>query len=61
MKGKTKPKDIYINNDMFNGKELQWEDVCYRDFEELVELCEENPQGIAKYIYDLVLGGVYDK
>ena len=60
MKDKTKPKDVYTE-DMYNGKELQWEDVCYRDFEELVELCEENPQGIAKYIYDLVLGGVYDK
>jgi len=61
MKGKTKPKDTYIDNDMFNGKELQWDDVCYRDLDELEDLCEENPRGVAKYIYDLVLGGVYDK
>ena len=26
-----------------------------------VDLCEENPRGVAKYIYDLVLGGMYDK
>jgi|6_EtaG_2_1085325.scaffolds.fasta_scaffold09764_2 predicted glutamine amidotransferase len=59
-KNETKPKDNYLE-DMYNGKELNWEDVCYRDMEELEDLCEENPKGIAKYIYDLVLGGVYDK
>ena len=46
---------------MYNGKHLEWEDVCYRDMEELIELCEDNPVGVAKYIYNLVLGGIYDK
>ena len=53
-------RDYYLDN-MYNGKRLEWEDVCYRDMEELIDLCEENPRGVAKYIYDLVLGGVYDK
>tara|TARA_R110000824_G_scaffold22240_6_gene81712 strand:- start:11592 stop:12710 length:1119 start_codon:yes stop_codon:yes gene_type:complete len=60
MKGKIKPKDSYIEDAMFNGKELEWSDVCYRDLDELEDLCEENPKGIAHYIYDLILGGNYD-
>jgi predicted glutamine amidotransferase len=60
LKDSTKPKDTYLEN-MYNGKKLEWEDVCYRDMEELEDLCEENPRGIAKYIYDLVLGGMYDQ
>tara|TARA_R100001594_G_scaffold140495_1_gene185638 strand:+ start:1525 stop:2631 length:1107 start_codon:yes stop_codon:yes gene_type:complete len=60
MKDKTKPKDAYTES-MWNGKHLEWEDVCYRDLDELVDLCEENPTGVAKYIYELVLGGLYDK
>ena len=60
MKDKTKPKDSFLQ-EMYNGKRLEWEDVCYRDFDELTDLCEENPVGVARYIYDLVLGGVYDK
>ena len=46
---------------MYNGKNLEWQDVCYLDKDELEELCEENPKGIAHYIYDLVLGGIHDK
>ena len=53
-------RDMYLDN-MWNGKHLEWEDVCYRDMEELEDLCEENPRGVAKYIYELVLGGMYDK
>tara|TARA_R100000963_G_C4631511_1_gene96504 strand:+ start:181 stop:1296 length:1116 start_codon:yes stop_codon:yes gene_type:complete len=47
--------------EMYNGRSLEWDDVCYRDLEELEDLCEENPKGVAKYIYDLVLGGMYEK
>ena len=53
-------RDMYLDN-MWNGKHLEWEDVCYRDMEELQDLCEENPRGVAKYIYELVLGGMYDQ
>ena len=55
-------KGITENSDtMYNGKNLEWQDVCYLDKDELEELCEENPKGIAHYIYDLVLGGIHDK
>ena len=53
-------RDMYLDN-MYNGQHLEWEDVCYRDLDELIELCEDNPVGVAKYIYNLVLGGIYDK
>ena len=45
---------------MYNGKKLNWEDICYLDADELEDLCEENPKGIAKYIQDMILGGKYD-
>ena len=45
---------------MYNGKRLDWQDICYLDKEELLEVCEENPIGIAKYIQEIILGGKYD-
>ena len=45
---------------MYNGKKLDWQDICYLDNEELLEVCEENPIGIAKYIQEIILGGKYD-
>jgi len=48
------------NDNMFNGRSLSWEDICYLDQEELEDLCEENPKGIAKYIQEMILGGKYD-
>ena len=45
---------------MYNGKKLEWDDICYLDQEELEDLCEENPKGIAKYIQEMILGGKYD-
>ena len=45
---------------MYNGKKLDWEDICYLHTGELEDLCEENPKGIAKIIQDLLLGGKYD-
>jgi len=47
-------------NSMYNGKKLDWQDLCYLDNEELLEVCEENPIGIAKYIQEIILGGKYD-
>ncbi len=47
-------------NNMYNGKKLDWQDICYLDNEELLEVCEENPIGIAKYIQEIILGGKYD-
>ena len=48
---------IEEDNTMFNGKHLQWDDLCTRDREELVELCEENPVGVAHYIHANITGG----
>jgi uncharacterized protein YlzI (FlbEa/FlbD family) len=45
---------------MYNGKKLNWDDICYLDTDEIEDLCEENPKGIAKYIQDMILGGKYD-
>ena len=45
---------------MYNGKKLNWEDICYLDAEELEDLCEENPRGIAMYIQEMILGGKYE-
>ena len=45
---------------MYNGRKLDWQDLCYLDKEELLEVCEENPIGIAKYIQEMILGGKYD-
>ena len=50
-------KTIEQDNTMFNGKHLQWDDICTRDREELVELCEENPVGVAHYIHTNITGG----
>jgi len=47
-------------NNMYNGKKLDWQDICYLDNEELLEVCEENPIGIARYIQEIILGGKYD-
>jgi predicted glutamine amidotransferase len=48
------------DNSMYNGKKLDWQDICYLDNDELLEVCEENPIGIAKYIQEIILGGKYD-
>ena len=59
------PKDtenlpaVIDDNNMYNGKKLDWQDICYLDNEELLEVCEENPIGIAKYIQEMILGGRY--
>ena len=45
---------------MYNGKKLDWDDICYLDQDELEDLCEENPRGIARYIQEMILGGKYD-
>ena len=45
---------------MYNGRKLDWQDICYLDNEELLEVCEENPKGIANYIQEIILGGKYD-
>ena len=45
---------------MYNGKKLNWQDICYLDKEELIDICEENPLGIAQYIQEMILGGKYD-
>ena len=50
-------KTIEDDNMMYNGKHLQWDDLCTRDREELVELCEENPVGVAHYIHTNITGG----
>ena len=50
----------HIFEDMYNGKEVAWQDLCYLDNDELVDLCEENPKGIAKYIQEMILGGKYE-
>ena len=42
------------------GLKLDWQDLCYLDKDELLEVCEENPKGIAQYIQDMILGGKYD-
>ena len=44
---------------MWNGKDIQWEDIMTLRYEELVELCEDNPKGIAKYISELITGDTY--
>ena len=44
---------------MYNGRKLDWQDICYLDNEELLEVCEENPKGIANYIQEMILGGKY--
>ena len=58
------PKNTITVNDnensMYNGKKLDWQDICYLDNDELLEVCEENPIGIAKYIQEIILGGKYD-
>lgn len=58
------PKNTITVNDnensMYNGKKLDWQDICYLDNEELLEVCEENPIGIARYIQEIILGGKYD-
>jgi len=60
------PKDQATKNlpaildNMYNGKKLDWNDICYLDKEELEDLCEENPKGIAQYIQEMILGGKYD-
>jgi len=55
-----KNKNLPATSDnMYNGKKLNWEDICYLDHEELEDLCEENPRGIAKYIQEMILGGRY--
>ena len=46
-------------DNMYNGKKLDWQDICYLDKDELVDLCEENPIGIASYIQEMILGGKY--
>jgi hypothetical protein len=46
---------------MYNGKKLNWEDICYLHADELEDLCEENPKGIAMYIQEMILGGKYDQ
>ena len=43
---------------MYNGKNIEWQDICALDIDELEDLCEENPQGIAKYIHQLIIGGI---
>ena len=55
----TKNLPATIDN-MYNGKKLDWQDICYLDTDELEDLCEENPKGIAHIIQDLLLGGKYD-
>ena len=50
------PKD---EPQMWNGKDIQWEDIMTLRYEELVELCEDNPKGIAKYISELITGDTY--
>jgi hypothetical protein len=50
-------KTIVEDATMYNGKHLQWDDLCTRDREELVELCEENPVGVASYIHTNITGG----
>ena len=56
----TKNLPAVIDDDnMYNGKKLDWQDICYLDNEELLEVCEENPIGIAKYIQEMILGGKY--
>jgi predicted glutamine amidotransferase len=55
--------DIVVNDNadtMYNGKKLDWQDICYLDNDELIEVCEENPLGVAKYIQEMILGGRYD-
>jgi len=47
-------------DNMYNGKKLDWNDICYLDKDELEDLCEENPKGVAHIIQDLLLGGKYD-
>ena len=58
------PKNTITVNDnensMYNGKKLDWQDICYLDNEELLEVCEENPKGVARYIQEIILGGKYD-
>ena len=49
-----------VNENMYNGKKLNWQDICYLDKEELIDVCEENPLGIAQYIQEMILGGKYD-
>ena len=46
---------------MYNGKTMGWEDICYLDQDELIDVCEDNPIGIAKYIQENILGGKYDR
>ena len=59
------PKDtknlpaVIDDGNMYNGKKLDWQDICYLDNDELLEVCEENPIGIAKYIQEMILGGKY--
>ena len=49
---------IKEDNVMYNGKHIQWDDISTRDKEELVELCEENPVGVASYIHANITGGI---
>jgi hypothetical protein len=56
---KNLPAVIDDKDSMYNGKKLDWQDICYLDNEELLEVCEENPIGIAKYIQEMILGGKY--
>ena len=55
--GQVDTKAVEDDNLMYNGKHLQWDDLCTRDREELVELCEENPVGVASYIHTNITGG----
>ena len=48
-------------NQMYNGNEVKWEDLYSLSTEELIELCEDNPKGIARYIQEMIIGDVnYD-
>ena len=55
--GQVDTKAVEDDSLMYNGKHLQWDDLCTRDREELVELCEENPVGVASYIHTNITGG----
>jgi hypothetical protein len=48
-----------VLDNMYNGKKLDWQDICHLDRDDLVDLCEENPIGIANYIQEMVLGSKY--
>ena len=44
------------NTQMYNGRKIEWQDIFDLTYDEILELVEDNPTGIARYIQELIIG-----